>query len=117
MSDVDLFGGPGQWRATDPDTARMAAGFVTAKATTARVRLMEAHALWPQGLTDEEAADVAGLVLTSEYATRCSELHRMGFLEDTGVTRSGRAGAERMVRRISTAGLNAVMERRTRAVL
>jgi len=113
----DTMFGPGQYRVTDPDTARMAASFVTAKATTARVRLMEAHALWPQGLTDEEAADVAGLVLTSEYATRCSELLRMGFLADTGQRRSGRAGADRMVRAITTAGLNAVMERRTRAIL
>ena len=106
---------PGLAREFDPDTSKQAALFVTAKATTARVRLMEAHALYARGLTDEEAATVAELDIHSEYATRCSELKSWGFLRDTGDRRDGAAGAARMVRAITPAGLRAVADRRRNA--
>lgn len=102
--------GPGQARRSDPDTSQEAAKLIRAKATTARVLLLEAHARhqWTDvvgpGLTDEQAASAAGLAPTSEYATRCSELMRMGALENTGKTRPGRAGAMRQVRRITAFG-------------
>jgi hypothetical protein len=98
-------------RTDDLSTSKMAADFVKAKATTARVRLMQAHAANPQGLTDEEAASWAGISLGSEYATRCSELVRAGLLEDTDDTRIGASGAARVVRRITEMGVTKMLER------
>lgn len=98
-------------RADDLKTSKMAADFVKAKATTARVRLMQAHAANPQGLTDEEAARWAGVSLVSEYATRCSELVRAGLLADTEDTRIGSSGAARVVRRITDLGVEKMLER------
>lgn len=98
-------------RATDPKTSKAAADFVKAKATTARVRLMTAHAANPQGLTDEEAAKICGVNLRSEYATRCSELVRAGLLQDTEQTRLGDSGTPRLVRRITDLGVQKMLER------
>lgn len=91
----------------------MAARFVRASATSARVLLMRAHAQAPTfGLTDEQAAEAAGLSLLSEYATRCSELLRMGFLEDTLQTRrSPESGLHRRVLRITATGQAALRDR------
>ncbi len=97
--------GEGQARHTDPFTSKEAAVFIKAKATSARVLLLQAHASHPGGLTDEEAAVEAGLPLVSEYATRCSELKRCGWIEDTEVTRPGASGSSRLVRRITADGL------------
>jgi hypothetical protein len=110
--ELNLFDGMGQARNTDPDTSHAAARFIKAKATTARVRLMYAHQAAPAGLTDEEAAEHAGLSPHSEYATRCSELLRMGFLQDTDTTRESSTGLSRRVLRITTAG-NEALARRT----
>lgn len=112
---LGLFDGPGQVRRSDPDTAQMAARFVKARATSARVRLLEAHERCPLGLTDEEAATFSGVALASEYATRCSELMRMGFLIDTTAHREGYSGARRMVRVITPAGMAALERRRQEA--
>lgn len=106
-----LLSGPGQARTTDPDTSHEAARLIRAKATTARVRLLEAFGTYGD-LTDEEAALYADLPLTSEYATRCSELDRAGMVADTGQRRRGRAGAERMVRTITPMGRYVLNTRR-----
>lgn len=117
--DVELpFGeGPGQARHSDPETSKTAAGLVTARASTARVRLLEAFALdWYSGrlgMTDEQAAAKAGLSPRSEYATRCSELRRSGVLEPTGETRQGQAGTPRIVSIITESGLDILRQRRT----
>lgn len=110
LFDEGLFDMP-KARANDPNTSKTAADFVRAKASTARVKLMTAHAANPEGLTDEEAATAAGVSLLSEYATRCSELVRAGLLFDTGDTRLGVAGTARIVRRITDLGI-ALMEQR-----
>lgn len=107
-------GGPGQARASDPQTSKDAARFIRARATSARVVLLEAHEAFPEGLTDEEAATRAGLSLSSEYATRCSELMRLGYLTPTGDTRRAGTGAQRRVLRITPAGAAALAERRSR---
>ena len=93
----------GQARLWDPHTSKIAAALV--RPGSARAKLLNVHAAWPSGLTDEEAAGLAGLSLTSEYATRCSELKRAGLLVDTGQTRTGDSGMARMVRRITSAGM------------
>jgi hypothetical protein len=96
----------GQARREDPQTSKDAAALV--RPGSARARLLEAHARFPTGLTDEEAAIQADLELTSEYATRCSELLRAGLLEDTPMTRTGNAGMARMVRRITFLGRSTI---------
>jgi hypothetical protein len=92
----------GQARHTDPATSHEAARLV--RPGSARARLLFAHHYNPDGMTDEEAAESASLSLTSEYATRCSELMRAGLLVDTPLSRTGRSGMARVVRRITPLG-------------
>ena len=91
-------------RNSDPLTSRQADLFASSKSTSARQRLIEAHFAAPNGLTDEEAAKAAGLDLSSEYSTRCSELKRDGLLEDTDRTRPGSTGLQRTVRQLTAKG-------------
>ena len=93
-------------RTSDPLTSRQADLFAASRSTSARLRIIEAHVRYPNGLTDEEAAKAAGLDLSSEYSTRCSELKRDGILEDTDRTRPGATGLQRTVRQLTAAGLN-----------
>ena len=98
--DFGLFAIQPKARASDPATSHQAAEDVRPKANTAKARLLAAHLAHPDGLTDREAAERAGLNLRSEYATRCSELVRAGWLRDTDDTRPDPdSGAARMVRR------------------
>jgi len=106
---MDADHGQARWR--DPRTSKDAASMV--RPGSARAKLLAAHSWNPKGLTDEEAADVAGLSPRSEYATRCSELLRAGLLEDTHTTRTGSSGMARMVRRITTEGLRLTKPRET----
>ena len=102
-------------RASDPATSHDAAesARLNVRTGSARARLLLAHyEAWLDaapfgndiGLTDEEAAAAAGLPLTSEYATRCSELVGAGYLETTDRTRTGSSGQARVVRVITDAG-------------
>jgi hypothetical protein len=63
-----------------------------------------AHYRNPQGLTDEEAADIAGLNPRSEYRTRCSTLRNLGYLDDTLFTRTSSMGRQNIIRIITPAG-------------
>lgn len=95
----------GQARRTDPATSHEAAFKI--RPGSARARLLMAHAIAQgirEGLTDEEACMAAGLSLRSEYATRCSELMRAGYLRDTEATRTGASGMSRVVRVITDQG-------------
>lgn len=105
--------GPGQARRDDPLTSHLAAALIKSKATSARIRLLNAFyiARYTKGLTDEEAADAAGLSLRSEYATRCSELRRGGLLVPTGDTRLGDSGSARIVSSITDAGVAVMVAR------
>ena len=109
----DTMTGPGQARKEDPDTSHLAAQMVKARATSARVLLLDAFYRHRDGdgLTDEQAATLGDVSLQSEYATRCSELRRGGLLEVTGATRRAASGAQREVSRITPAGI-AVMRQR-----
>lgn len=102
-------------RTTDPVTSRKAEpGKLTAR--NMRTKLLRGYVaaeqwpdgLRPDGLTDEGAAEFAGVPLTSEYAKRCSELREAGYLEPTGEERRGAAGMARMVCRITDAGRDAL---------
>lgn len=108
----------GKARTSDPDTAHQAARLIAARNPTAKVRLLEAFRYaYPEGLTDEEAAMWARLPLVSEYATRCSELRQLPdpLLEVIpGETRTGAAGVERLVSRITRHGIYVLEQREKR---
>lgn len=92
-------------RLSDPVTSHAAALGIVPKSGTAKAKLLAAHLAHPDGLTDREAAELAGLNLRSEYATRCSELQRAGFLEATEAVRPDPdTRTDRMVRRITLRG-------------
>jgi len=128
MATSDIIGTPrpvtaglGLWdeqpkaRASDPATSHDAAesARLNVRTGSARARLLLAHHEAYKdaapfgndiGLTDEEAAAAAGLPLTSEYATRCSELVGAGYLATTERTRIGSSKQARVVRVITDAG-------------
>lgn len=93
-------------RAADPETAHNAAesARLSIRTGSQRALLLAAFKGGTDGLTAEEAAWAAGVSLTSEYATRCSELLNAGYLEPTGEKRTGASGLDRAVLRITDKG-------------
>lgn len=89
---------PGRVRTDDYETSKAGAASVAYRAGSQKARLMTAYtATLPLGYTDEEAAIVAGISMTSCYWKRCNELREAGLIEPTGEVRTGRAGVPRMV--------------------
>lgn len=89
-------------RRTDPDTSRAAAHDLG----NARITLMRSllRTFADRGtLTAEEAADLSG-VDQWQASKRVSDLDNLGWIEDTGWRRRGRAGRTQMVRQITDAG-------------
>lgn len=105
-----ILDGAGQARASDPPSSKKAARQFTVRKGFHRGDLLLAFAASPAGLTDEEACAKAGLPLSSEYATRCSELKRMGLIADTHNTRPGASGVDRVIRRITYDGSRAARD-------
>jgi len=97
-------------RSSDPQTSKRAAQEIGIRVNSSRFKLLMAHFTERNGLTDEEAATHAGLPLTSEYATRCSELERAGLLASMPTHRTGSSGQLRMVRRITVKGILTAQE-------
>lgn len=82
-------------------TEKIGAQDVAKRAPTQRERLLMAYADQFMGLTDEQAADAAGL-LRSCYWKRCGELRALGLITTEEVdgkllTRRGSAGTERII--------------------
>lgn len=94
----------GKARNDDPLTSKMGADSVKISAKSQAAKLLLAHYRNQQGLTDEEAADIAGLNLRSEYRTRCSTLRNLGYLDDTLFTRTSSMGRQNTIRIITPAG-------------
>jgi len=92
-------------RKSDLPSSRLAAEHIKVRANSTRHKLLMAHYSNRNGYTDEEAATHAGLPLTSEYATRCSELERAGLISNMPEHRTGKSGALRVVRRITQKGV------------
>lgn len=88
----------------NPDHATSIEGAhdVLFRAGTQKTKLLAAYAIYFE-MTDEEAATQADL-LRSTYWKRCGELRDLGLIEDTGKTRAGHAGVQRMVCRITDKG-------------
>lgn len=87
-------------RPTDPWTSEFADNSVRGSATTQREIILAAYRAHPDGLTDEEAAEIAGV--RGCWWKRCSELRQQGLIFDTGRIRAGAAGRPRIVCAIHT---------------
>jgi hypothetical protein len=95
---------PGRARRTDPATSQAAGKDAAYRAGSQKALLLTAFTSHPDGLTDEEAAIIAGVSLTSEYAKRCSELRdamlivpRINPATGEPLTRVARSGLQRIV--------------------
>ena len=97
-------------RRSDPQTSKQAADEIGIRVNSSRFKLLMAHFSERNGYTDEEAAINAGLPLTSEYATRCSELERAGLIASMPTHRTGLSGQLRIVRRITVKGILTAQE-------
>ena len=100
-------------RKTDPWTAHNAAEAVAklGRAKNQRWQLLQTYAssAGDKGLTSEQAMRLApGVLPSSEYATRCSELQRLGLIAPTGKKRKGSSGMPRDVYLITERGLEAI---------
>lgn len=87
-------------RPTDPWTSDHADGSVRGVAATQRELILAVYRTNPNGLTDEEAADIAGV--RGCWWKRCSELRQQGMIFDTGRVRAGSAGRPRIICAIHT---------------
>jgi hypothetical protein len=97
-------------RASDPATSHDAAesARINVRTGSQRRKLLDAFKeAGDAGLTHEQAATAAGISLSSEYSTRCSELSNAKYLEATGEKRVGLRGLDRAVFRITDAGREA----------
>lgn len=99
---------PSRARAEQPETSANAAGLSLGRRGSQRVRLAEAHAAHPGGLTDEEAATIAGIDPRSTPWRRCGELRDLGVLADTGRRRPTSLGADAVVWALTDLGRAAV---------
>ena len=94
----------GRHRNPDWVTSVAAAADVAYRAGSQKARLLEAFKdAYPVTLTDEEAAERAGISLTSEYSKRCGELRQDGAIvvvrlqNGQPLTRAGKSGIQRIV--------------------
>jgi hypothetical protein len=106
---LDLFDQP-KARTSDPYTSKLAAKKVKPRATSQAMKLLFAHYNNPNGLTDEEAANAAGVSLLSEFRTRMSSLVRAGYLQDTDLARLSSFGNPNIVRVITHDGRELINE-------
>lgn len=106
MSDQMTF----DFRTDDPWTSRQGAEDVAIRKGSQQAILLRTYAAqshW-DGLTDEEAGERSGLARLPRccYWKRCSELRRMGLIEDAGTSRPSSAGSPQRVFRISMFGMD-----------
>jgi len=98
-------------RATDPATSHASAVSVQGRTPTQKMLLLNAYFNNPEGLTDEEAGIITGLINKPKcsYWKRCSELEADGFLIRTLFTRPGMTGCHMVIRAITEAGRREVL--------
>jgi hypothetical protein len=93
-------------RSSDPVTSKAAARGVAYRAGSQKARLLAAYAAHPEGLTDEEAAGLAGLLHTG-FWKRCADLRNDGVIAPVVtpayvlVTRAASSGEQVMVCRMT----------------
>jgi hypothetical protein len=97
---------PVRSRNTDPNTSRLAAFNVFPKTESRRHVLLHAlNRVWPDGLTQDEAAIETGIVGVWK---RLSELHQGGWAEIANVRIGRLSGAEQSVYAITDRGRAAI---------
>lgn len=102
LDDLPLF------RADDPDTSAQGAADVRVRQGSQMALLLEQYIQHRFGLTDEEAGVFSGLASRGAgYWKRCSDLRRLGLIEDCKVRRLGASGSEMMVCVYTPKGLQA----------
>lgn len=105
FDDLPLF------RNTDPVGSVNGAKHITPKRTSQAMRLLAVYAENPiMGCTDEEACSQAGVI---HGWKRCSDLRRLGYIEDAATTRETLSGVLAMVCRVTQTGLEALNEARS----
>jgi hypothetical protein len=94
----------GRHRQEDWSTSIAGAADVAYRAGSQKARLLEAFRnSYPDALSDEQAAQQAGISLTSEYSKRCGELRQDGHIQvaydsdGQAITREGASGIPRIV--------------------
>lgn len=103
--DVDDEQAMGTHRALDHHTSREAGLRDLGRKGNQRQRLANAFLFaWPGGMTDEEAATLAGISLRSSPWKRCTELRSWGYIADTGFTRLTESGSPAKVWRLTDEG-------------
>ena len=91
------------FRNTDPEGSENGAQHIKLKRTSQAMRLLTIYAQNPVfGLTDEEASSQAGIV---HGWKRCSDLRRLGLIEDAAIMRQTSSGVLAMVCRVTQQGL------------
>lgn len=100
FDDLPLF------RSTDPQGSINGAKHITLRRGSQAMRLLAIYAENRiMGCTDEQASSQAGIL---HGWKRCSDLRRLGFIEDAGIMRETSSGVNAMVCRITQAGLEAL---------
>lgn len=88
----------GRHRKHDRDTSVEGAESVAYRAGSQKDKLLKAYATaYPKALTDEEAAELAGLPMTSCYWKRAGELRQDGKIVELSTTKKGSAGVQRIL--------------------
>jgi hypothetical protein len=96
------------FRSADPDTSRDGAKDVLPRRGSQAWALLNEYANARIGLTDEEAGIRSGLAARGAgYWKRCSDLRRLGLIEDSHTRRQGSTGSTMMVCIITAKGLEA----------
>jgi hypothetical protein len=97
-------------RSDDAATSMAAAAAIAPRSGTQKHRLLVQYSTSEGGMTDEEAAEAAGLYIEARgWWQRCADLRNDGLIADTGTTRvSPTTGKDRAVCQITPAGLQAL---------
>jgi len=100
LLDLPLF------RSLDPETSSQGAKDVRPRQGSQAMLLLTEYANARIGLTDEEAGQRSGLAERGAgYWKRCSDLRRLGLIEDSHTRREGSSGSDMMVCTITAKGL------------
>jgi hypothetical protein len=103
---MDKFNDLPLFRSTDPEGSSNGARHIKPRQGSQAMTLLRVytgHSVY--GLTDEEAAQLAGV---HHGWKRCADLRRLGYIEPTGAQRPTMAGVNAMVCRITQAGYEAL---------
>ncbi len=105
FDDLPLF------RSTDPEGSVNGAKHIKLKRTSQAMRLLAVYNEHPiYGLLDEEAANRAKI---PGGWKRCADLRRLGYIKPTGEMAATLSGVKAMVCRITSEGMEALIEARS----